>query len=80
MSREEAIGFLQEIKYNLDYLQTHYAAQRLRSALEDKIQNDKQENQLAVSGSGICVFPEADQLFFLYDRILSWLIKGLLPH
>ncbi|GLH03154.1 Uncharacterized protein GBIM_09056, partial [Gryllus bimaculatus] len=29
MTREEAINFLQEIKYNLDFLQTHYAQQRL---------------------------------------------------
>lgn len=35
MTREEAIVFLQEIKYNLDYLQNHYSTQlRLNGAGE----------------------------------------------
>lgn len=55
MTREEAIAFLQEIKYNMDYLQTHYAQQRLRSAAEERLQQDRQmqESQYKVS-SIIC--------------------------
>lgn len=36
MTREEAINFLQEIKYNLDFLQNHYAQQRLHK--QERIQ------------------------------------------
>lgn len=43
MTREEAIAFLQEIKYNIDYLQTHYAQQKLKSAAEQQM---RQETQL----------------------------------
>lgn len=31
MTRDEAITFLQEIKFNLDYLQAHYSQQGLYS-------------------------------------------------
>lgn len=42
MTREEAIAFLQEIKYNIDYLQAHYAQQRLKSATDERMLQDKQ--------------------------------------
>lgn len=37
MTREEAIAFLQEIKMNLDYLQTHYAEERLQKQEQAKV-------------------------------------------
>lgn len=46
MTREEAIAFLQEIKFNIDYLQAHYAQQRLKSAADDRMQQDKQIQEL----------------------------------
>ncbi|XP_077300018.1 uncharacterized protein LOC143920884 isoform X2 [Arctopsyche grandis] len=46
MTREEAIAFLQEIKFNIDYLQAHYAQQRLKTAAEDRMQQDKQIQEL----------------------------------
>ncbi|XP_074027772.1 uncharacterized protein isoform X2 [Leptinotarsa decemlineata] len=38
MSREEAIGFLQEIKYNLDNLKSHYTQLGLNSLQQPKVQ------------------------------------------
>ncbi|CAB3257835.1 unnamed protein product [Arctia plantaginis] len=44
MSKEEAINFLQEIKFNIDYLRTHYA-QNLK-AVEENTQQEKLRNML----------------------------------
>lgn len=46
MTREEAIAFLQEIKYNIDYLQTHYAQQRLKSTDERMFQDKQIQDEL----------------------------------
>lgn len=42
MSREEAIAFLQEIKYNIEYLQAHYSGQRNHGSFDDKLQQNLQ--------------------------------------
>lgn len=39
MSKEEAIAFLQEIKFNIDYLRAHYS-QNLKAA-EENAQQEK---------------------------------------
>lgn len=44
MSKEEAIGFLQEIKFNIDYLRVHYM-QNMRAA-EESAQQEKLINSL----------------------------------
>lgn len=44
MSKEEAIAFLQEIKFNIDYLRTHYS-QNLKAA-EESAQQEKLRNML----------------------------------
>ncbi|PZC86599.1 hypothetical protein B5X24_HaOG206160 [Helicoverpa armigera] len=44
MSKEEAIGFLQEIKFNIDYLRAHYS-QNLRAA-EESAQQEKLRSML----------------------------------
>lgn len=44
MTKEEAINFLQEIKFNIDYLRAHYT-QNLRAA-EEGAQQEKLRNML----------------------------------
>lgn len=44
MTKEEAIAFLQEIKFNIDYLRAHYS-QNLRAA-EESAQQEKLKNIL----------------------------------
>lgn len=44
MSKEEAIAFLQEIKFNIDYLRAHYS-QNLKAA-EESAQQEKLRNML----------------------------------
>jgi hypothetical protein len=43
MTREEAIAFLQEIKMNLEFLQTHY------TQLQHKEQQQQQQQQAKVT-------------------------------
>lgn len=42
MTKEEAIAFLQEIKFNIDYLRAHYS----QRAAEESVQQDKLKNIL----------------------------------
>ena len=42
MSKEEAIAFLQEIKFNIDYLRAHYS-QNMKAA-EESAQQEKLRN------------------------------------
>lgn len=44
MSKEEAIAFLQEIKFNIDYLRAHYS-QNMKAA-EESAQQEKLRNLL----------------------------------
>lgn len=44
MSKEEAIAFLQEIKFNIDYLRAHYS-KNMRAA-EESTQQEKLRNLL----------------------------------
>lgn len=44
MSKEEAIAFLQEIKFNIDYLRAHYA-QNMK-AVEENAQQEKLRSML----------------------------------
>lgn len=41
MTREEAIAFLQDIKINLDYLQNHYAEERIQKQELAKVESIK---------------------------------------
>lgn len=44
MTKEEAIAFLQEIKFNIDYLRAHYA-QNMK-AVEESAQQEKLRSML----------------------------------
>ncbi|XP_017783601.1 PREDICTED: uncharacterized protein LOC108567568 [Nicrophorus vespilloides] len=52
LSREEAISFLQEIKYNLDYLQSHYTQLGLnaRDRLKEKSKSSQEPKNHLVTG------------------------------
>lgn len=49
MSKEEAIAFLQEIKFNIDYLRAHYS-QNLKAA-EESAQQEKLRTMLMEQAS-----------------------------
>lgn len=54
MSKEEAIAFLQEIKFNIDYLRAHYS-QNMKAA-EESAQQEKLRNIIMEQNAKVRLF------------------------
>lgn len=55
MAKEEAIAFLQEIKFNIDYLRAHYS-QNLKAAEESAQQEKLRAMLMEQANAKVCFF------------------------
>lgn len=54
MTKEEAIAFLQEIKFNIDYLRAHYT-QNLKAS-EENAQQEKLRNLILEQNAKVSIY------------------------